>query len=488
MELRTQLYINGDWVATPKTFAVHNPADGALLANVASAEASHVTRAIDAAHAAHVSGVWRSLPTRARADVLRKASDLIEANAEFFAQTETKNTGKPIKESRYIDIAATIDSMRYYASICDALDGSAIPVGDGVIDFTRREPIGVVALITPWNFPIVLAMRKLAPALLAGNTIVLKPASLTPLTALLLGDVFSQAGLPKGVLNIVTGSGSLVGDALTSHRAVQKISFTGSVDVGATLMSKCAADVKGSCMELGGKSPAVVCADADLDKAAHGILFGAFLNQGECCCAATRVIVDASIRDRFVTKLVTLAKEKLIVGDPMSDAATMGPMICASHRAEVTAHIDRAIAQGAKILYRGELAKDLHRAGHWLAPIIIEATPTMDVFRKEVFGPVLTVTAVDGFDALMAAANDTDFGLAASVFTESMAVAERAIRALHAGTVWVNVHNFVFSAAPYGGVRHSGIGRECGVEGLLAYTHTKNVIVYAGETAFQWYA
>jgi len=487
MKIKDQLYIDGEWVSAAKQFNVYNPADGEVLAQVASADAKDVTRAVEAAKKAFASGAWSGLLPKARAAVLYKAADLIEARTEEFAMLEPLNVGKPIRESRYIDVASMVDTLRFYAGIADALDGDAIPVGDGIIDFTRREPLGVVGLITPWNFPGVLAIRKLAPALMAGNTVVLKPASLTPLTTLLLPEVFEQAGLPKGVLNVVTGSGGTVGDALMSHPAVHKISFTGSTDVGARILSGCADGLKATCMELGGKSPAIVCADADLDKAVDGVLFGAFLNQGECCCAATRLLVDKAVAKEFMKRFLAAVKAKIVIGLPQREETTMGPLISSEHLKQVEGYIERAQKQGAKVLYTSKLSAKLPKAGHWCPAVVLKADPQMEIYRKEVFGPVLTVTEFKGTDELFAAANDTEYGLAASVFTESLSTAERATRELQAGTVWVNVHNFVFNNAPYGGMKHSGIGRECGVEGLLSYTHVKNVITYAAAKGFRWY-
>jgi len=487
MKICDQLYIDGQWVAGAKQFKVLNPADGETLAMVAAADAGQVNQAGAAAKKAFESGVWSGLLPRARAAVLSKAAQIIQERADEFALLETLNVGKPLKESKFIDMAAVIDTLNYYASITDALDSKYIPVGDGFVDFTRREPLGVVALITPWNFPMLLAVRKLSPALMAGNTVVLKPASLTPLTTLLLAEVFEEAGLPKGVLNIVTGSGGLVGDAILANPAVRKVSFTGSTDVGTRILSGCADDLKSSCMELGGKSPLVVCRDADLEKAVDGAIFGVFLNQGECCCAATRILVDKPIAQEFTKRFVAAVKEKIVIGLPQKEETSMGPLISAEHKKQVAGFVERAINEGCKVLYQSELSKDLPAGGNWHPAVILQASPSMEIYRKEVFGPVVTITEFNGTDELIAAANDTNYGLAASIFTENLTTAERATRQLHAGTVWVNCHNFVFNGAPYGGMKHSGIGRECGIDGLLAYTETKNVILYAAEKGFKWY-
>jgi acyl-CoA reductase-like NAD-dependent aldehyde dehydrogenase len=487
MKLENRLFIGGEWVKGVKKIRVLNPADGNVVAEVEAADAGLVSRAVEAAKTSYAKGEWAKMLPRARAAVLRKAAEIIASRLDEFAEVETLNTGKPLKESKAIDIASMIDTLQFYAGISDVLDGSQVPVGDGMVDFTRREPLGVVGLITPWNFPGVLAIRKLAPALMAGNSVVLKPASLTPLTTLMLGEVFTQAGLPKGVLNIVNGSGGEVGDVLMNHPAIHKISFTGSAEIGAKVMAGCSAELKASCMELGGKSPAIVCADADIEKAIDGVLFGAFLNQGQCCCAATRLLVDRTIAKEFMSRFVKAVDEKIVIGQPMDAKTTMGPLISKSHREQVLGYVERAKKEGAEVIYQSKLSEKLPADGNWCSAVVVKASSTMEIYRQEVFGPVLTVTEFEGVDALIAAGNDTEYGLAASIFTESMSTAERAIRELEAGTVWVNCHNFVFNNAPYGGMKRSGVGRECGVEGLLAYTQTKNVIWYAAKDGFKWY-
>ena len=486
MKLRKTSWIDGQWVDGKSKVDVLNPATGKSLAKVAQLDAEQIGEAVSAADRAYRSGVWSSKTPQQRAAVLSRAAGILRRRSEEFAQVETANVGKPLKESRFIDVAAAIDTLEYYSSIAGLLSGESPRVGDGMIDFKRREPIGVVGLITPWNFPVMLAVRKLAPALLAGNTAVLKPATVTPLTTLLLAEVLAEAELPAGVANIVTGSGGMVGKVLSEHPAVHKVSLTGSAEVGSKLMAACAGDLKATCMELGGKSPAVVCRDADMEKAVDGVLFGAFLNQGECCCAATRLLLDKPIAKKFLDRFIEAVKGKIVLGDPAEEKTTMGPLISREHLDRVAGYVDRAEREGGKVLYRGEVG-GLAAGGFWYPPVVMQADPSMEIYREEVFGPVLAVTVFDGLDALLAAANDTDYGLAASIFTESMPTAERAVRELAAGTVWVNCHNVVFNAAPYGGYKHSGIGRECGVEGLLAYTQIKNAIIYGGSAPFGWY-
>jgi len=487
MKIVDKLFIGGKWIDGANKIKVHNPADGSVIAEVDEADEKQVIKAVEAAQQAYKSKSWSGRSAQERAGVLRKAAEILRRRSEEFAKVETLNVGKPIKESRFIDVTAAIDTLEYYASIVDTLVGECPDVGGGIIDFTRREPLGVVGLITPWNFPLLLALRKSAPALLAGNCVVLKPAELTPLTTLMLGEVFNEAGVPDGVVNIIVAKGSVAGKVFTEHKAVRKVSFTGSTEVGQKILCSCAGDFKASCMEMGGKSPAIVSRYADMNKAVDGVLFGTFLNQGECCCAATRLLLDKPIAEAFVPKLIKAIEEKIIVGDPTDEKNTMGPLISTGHLETVNGYVERALKEGAKEIYRGQLSSDLPKGGNWYPPVLIEATPGMEIYREEVFGPVLTVTIFDGMDELIEAANDSDYGLAASIFTENISEAERAIREIEAGTVWVNVHNFVFNAAPYGGYKHSGIGRECGVEGLLAYTQIKNAIVYAAADGFRWY-
>ncbi len=487
MDIVTKLFIGGEWVDGVKRIKVYNPSDGSVISEVSEADEKQVIEAVESAEKSYQSGIWSGKSVQERADVLGKIGRILRERSEEFAQVETVNVGKPIKESRFIDIPAAIDTFEYYASIANCLVGECPDVGKGIIDFTRREPLGVVGLITPWNFPLLLASRKLAPAILAGNSVVLKPAELTPLTTLMLGKIIQEAGVSDGVVNIVVAKGAVAGKVFTGHKSIRKVSFTGSTEVGQKILCSCAGDFKANCMEMGGKSPAIVSRYADVDKAIDGVLFGAFLNQGECCCAATRLLLDKPIADEFVSKLTKAIGEKIIVGNPLDEANTMGPLISKGHLETVNGYVERALRDGAKEIYRGHLALNLPKNGNWYPPVLIEAEADMEIYREEVFGPVLTVTVFDGIDELIRAANDSEYGLAASIFTENMSEAERAIREIEAGTVWVNVHNFVFNAAPYGGYKHSGIGRECGVEGLLAYTQIKNAIVYAAGERFSWY-
>jgi acyl-CoA reductase-like NAD-dependent aldehyde dehydrogenase len=480
------IFINNGWTETLGTFESINPATEEPIAQLAMAGAEDVDRAVMAARKAFDSGVWSGMAAGERGRLLRRVADLLRERSEEFAVAETLDTGKPIFESRNVDVPIAIDSIEYYASLAVDVVGRSIPVGDAALDYTVREPLGVVAAVIPWNFPLVLAFRKMAPALAAGNTVVVKPASVAPLTTVMLGDIFKKAGLPDGVVNIITGSGSVTGHALLHHPAVDKLSFTGSTDVGRDVIDASRDNICACSLELGGKSPAVVLPDARLDDAVEGILFGAFLNQGECCCAATRVLVDKSMHEELVEKLVERTAS-ILVGDPMDENVRMGPLVSAEHQKTVLDYIETGKSEAGRPVIGGGIPKGSGK-GHFVEPTIFDnVAPNTRIYREEIFGPVLTVSAFDGVDALVAAANDTPYGLAASIWTGDAANGQRLSRKIKAGTVWVNVHNFVFNNAPYGGFKQSGIGRELGHEGLDAYSEVKNVITWLAPEPLKWY-
>jgi aldehyde dehydrogenase (NAD+) len=483
------MFIGGEKVQAGdgKTLDVINPATDEVFATVPAGSSADVEAAVQAAKQAHESAAWRGMSAAQRSAVLLKAADIIEARADEFIRVETLDTGKPIIESRAFDIPMAVDHLRYYGNLVVDILGETIPTMPEILDYTVREPIGVIGEITPWNFPCVLACRKLGPSLAAGNTVVLKPATWAPLTTLMLADVFMEAGLPAGTLNIVSGTGGAVGEALTRHPAVHKVSFTGSTEVGCIVMRGAAEDLKCVSLEMGGKSPAVVFADADIDAAVEGIMFGAFLNQGECCCAATRICIDESIHDEFVKRFVARTAQ-IVVGDPLDEATKMGAIIHPEHWQKVSQYIQKGIDEGATLLLGGpDKPAGLERGNFIPCTVFSDVTPEMTIYREEIFGPVITITPFQGYDALIEAANDTEYGLAASVWTTGLSNAHNAAAQIVAGTLWVNVHNFVFSQAPYGGYKQSGLGRELGREGLYAYTETKNVVAWIGNKPFTWY-
>ncbi len=485
-----KLLINNEWLdaSDGKTFSVSNPANGEEIATVASASREDVQKAILSARKAFDEGPWPKMNALQRGNVLRKVADALSRRADEFADLETADVGKPIAESRAFDIPMTVEAFSYYASLIVSVSGEHIPAGEGLLDYTIKEPMGVVAAITPWNFPLSLAVRKLAPALAAGNTVVVKPSSLAPLSTVLLGEIFLEAGLPEGVVNIVTGSGSTVGDELAKSPLVDKISFTGSTEVGESVMCCSAEQIRSTSLELGGKSPAIVLKDADLDRTVKGILFGAFLNQGECCCALTRILVEESVYEEFLELLVEKTKN-IRVGVPTDQQTQMGPLISKEHLDKTLEYIKSGLEEGARLVCGGNApVGSQFEKGYYLEPTVFaDVTSDMRIYREEIFGPVLCVSSFEDEEALINAANDTAYGLAAGIFTENDRKAHVIARQLKAGTVWLNIANFVMSNAPYGGYGLSGLGRELGKEGLEMYMQTKNVISYLDANPFSWY-
>lgn len=490
MTKNCKLFINNEWLdaSDGKTFSVTNPSTGEEIATVASATRDDVQKAVNSARKAFDEGPWPRMNALQRGDMLRNVAKILTRRADEFAQLETLDVGKPIAESTAFDIPMTVEAFSYYASLIVSVSGEHVPAGDALLDYTIKEPMGVVAAVTPWNFPLSLAVRKLAPALAAGNTVVVKPSSLAPLTTILLGEVFQEAGLPKGVVNIVTGSGSTVGDELAKSSLVDKISFTGSTEVGESVMCCSAEHIRSTSLELGGKSPAIVLKDADMDRAVKGILFGSFLNQGECCCALTRILVEEPVYKEFVDLLVEKTRN-IRIGVPSDQQTQMGPLISKEHLNKTLKYIDSGLAEGAKLVYGGNVPKGSQfEKGNYLEPAIFaDVTSDMKIYREEIFGPVLCVSSFENEESLIEAANDTDYGLAAAIFTENDRKGHIIARQLKAGTVWINIANFVMANAPYGGYGQSGLGRELGKEGLEMYMQTKNVISYLDSNPFSWY-
>ena len=484
-----QHFINNEWrdASDGGTFKDINPNSGEVLAEVAAATNADVDDAVKAAREAFDCGPWPQMTAIERGRIIRKIAELLLDRLDEFALLETLDVGKPIKESKAFDIPMTADCFEYYANLIVSVGGEQIPVGSAVLDYTIKEPIGVVGAITPWNFPLALAVRKIAPAIAAGNTVVIKPSSLAPLSTILLGEILVEAGLPKGVVNIVPGSGIITGEAIINHPDIDKLSFTGSTEVGSKVISCCAGSIRSTSLELGGKSPGIVLADADIDRAVKGVLFGAFLNQGECCCGLTRVLVDRKIHKQFVEKLVEGTKA-ISLGISTDENCQMGPLISKEHRDLVLNYIEKGIEEGAKLLCGGNVPGGALSGGWFIEPVIFDDVSTNSViYREEIFGPVLTVSAFDTEDELIAAANDTNYGLAASIFTEDLRTAHAIACKLKAGTVWFNIHNYLVSQAPYGGYKNSGLGYELGKEGLEMYMQTKNILAYIDKAPFTWY-
>ncbi len=491
MEIRNQLFVDGKWVDSSDggTLSVLDPSDNSEITRVAAATADDVGRAAESARRCFEAGAWSGLSVYERSAILHKVAELIAARAEPLAQLESRDVGKPLVESRNIDVASGAATFSHFADLAVDLCGDTIPGPfNQVMSYTVHEPIGVVAAIIPWNFPFLIACRKLGSALAAGNCVVIKPASWAPLSTLALGDLFNEAGLPPGAVNIITGSGATAGAALLKHPAVHDVSFTGSTEVGQAIMEGCARSLKGCGLELGGKSPAVVLPDCNMEETIAGTLFGAYLNQGECCCAATRMLVHEQVYDEFVERFVEGARA-IKVGMPLEEGIQHGPLIHADHLETVMRYVAAGKESGAKLACGGEVLREppLDK-GNFLPPtVFIDVDPDSRISREEVFGPVIVISKGKSEEDLVRLANDTNYGLAASVWTTNLKAGHRLASQIRAGTVWMNLHNFVFPSVPYGGYKDSGIGRELGREGLLALTQTKSVMLSLFEPGFTWY-
>lgn len=474
--LKTDLFIGNRWrpSSTGARFEVINPATEELIAEVAEASAEDVDAAVQAARACFESDAWRSLSARQRGALLYRAAELLAERSDEMARLETLHNGKPLFESK-IDVEMTIETLRYYGGWADKITGHTIPVDGPFFTYTLREPVGVVAAIVPWNFPLNLASWKFAPALAAGCTVVLKPASETPLTALAMADIMHQAGFPPGAFNVVCGGGPTVGAQLVKHPGVDKIAFTGSTAVGQEIMREAAATVKRVTLELGGKSPNIVFADADLKAAVRGAHNGIFYGKGEVCAAGSRLLVERSVHDQVIEELAERAK-KLVPGDPFDKNTKLGPVVSKKQQERVLQYIE-AGKREAKLVAGGNPAKVDGKGYYVEATIFDEARPGMKIVEEEIFGPVLAVLTFEDVEEAIALANRTIYGLAAGIWTKDIQKAHRVARAIRAGTVWINTYNFYDAAAPFGGYKESGFGRELGREALEGYTEVKTVWV-----------
>jgi acyl-CoA reductase-like NAD-dependent aldehyde dehydrogenase len=475
----SEVFIGGQWrpPASGETYDTINPATEDVSAHVAKGDERDVDLAVQAARRAFDQGPWPRMAAAERARMLWKLADLIGANLDEMARLESVNTGKTLFDSGKVELPFAAEVFRYYAGWTTKIHGETLNLRDGAFTFTLRQPVGVVGAIVPWNFPFLLASWKIAPALAAGNTVVLKPASLTPLTALRFAELTQEAGLPEGVFNVVTGPGGKAGMALVRHPGVDKVAFTGSTDVGKGIMKEAAGSLKRVSLELGGKSPNVVFADADQEAALRGALTGIFYNKGEVCAAGSRLLVEQRVHDEFVGKLVDRVKG-LKVGDPMDKTTRMGPVVSAQQLETVLGYVDAGRREGATLAAGGERVRVGEGRGYFVQPTVFTGVSNaMRIAREEIFGPVLSVIPFKDADDAVAQGNETFYGLAAAVWTRDVGKALRIARALRAGTVWVNAYNLYDAALPFGGFKESGFGRELGQAGLDLYTEVKSVWV-----------
>lgn len=474
-----KLFINGKWVnsVSGKTFDTLNPATEEVITSVAEGDSADIDLAVTAARKAFEDGPWKNMDARDRGRVLLEIANLIEKNKDELALLETLDNGKPISETTNADLPLVIDCFLYYAGWADKIHGETIPVRGEFFNYTLREPVGVVGQIIPWNFPLLMAAWKIAPALACGNTVVLKPAEQTPLTALRLGEICQEAGLPDGVLNIVPGYGPTAGASLAEHMDVDKIAFTGEYTTGRVIMQAASKNLKRISLELGGKSPNIVFADSDIDSAVAGAMTGIFFNQGEVCCAGSRLFLEKSIHDEFVEKLSSKASG-MRVGNPEDAGTQMGAQVSKEQFDKILGYIDIGKQEGAKLVTGGERCGE---RGYFIRPTIFDAVDNnMKIAREEIFGPVVSAITFDDVSEMIRQCNLSIYGLAAAVWTSDIKRAHRLAKDLKAGTIWINTYNTFDAASPFGGFKQSGFGRELGVHALELYTQVKSVWINLG--------
>src|SRR3954471_16030100 len=475
----SQILIDGKWsdAASCKTFDTYNPATGEVLARVAEGGREDIDRAVKAARKAF-DGPWSRMTASERGKLIWKVADLLEEHLEEFATLETLDNGKPLTISRVADVPLAIDLFRYMAGWATKIEGATIPIsvpyapGAKFLAYTKREPVGVVGQIIPWNFPLLMAAWKLGPAPATGNTVVLKPAEQTPLTAIRLGELITEAGFPDGVVNVVPGFGETAGAALSAHPDVDKIAFTGSTEVGKLILQAAAGNLKKVSLELGGKSPNVVFADADIKGAVRGAASAIFFNHGQCCCAGSRLFIEQPIFDQVVEGVAEQAK-KIKVGNGLEPDTQMGPLVSAEQLERVCGYLESGFSEGARAIAGGKKKGD---KGYFVEPtVLVNTNDKMKVVQEEIFGPVVTAIPFNTPEDVAVRANDSIYGLAAGIWTKDISKAHRLAEKIRAGTVWINCYNIFDAALPFGGYKQSGWGREMGKDSLELYTEVKAV-------------
>ncbi|MFM0555269.1 aldehyde dehydrogenase family protein [Paraburkholderia sediminicola] len=475
--MQTQLFIGGRFVpaANGETLASLNPHDNSVIADVAMAGPADVDRAVAAAKAAFPK--WSNLAAMERGRLLLKLADAIEANADKLARLESLDTGHPIRDTRNLDVPRTAATFRYFGGMADKFEGSVIPVEQGFLNYMTREPVGIVGQVVPWNFPLMFTSWKMAPALAAGNCVIMKPAELTPLSSLAIAELMAEVGFPDGVVNILPGLGHVAGQYIAEHPEISKVAFTGSTAVGRKVVQASSGNLKKVQLELGGKGANIVFGDANIDAVVQGSAFAIFHNQGQACIAGSRMIVHESIADEVLEKFAALSRT-IKIGDPLDPSTEMGPLTSRQHRDRVLSFVDVAREQGGRVLAGGKAPDDAALAnGCYVEPTIVEAKPEHRVSQEEVFGPFMTVTTFRTDEEALAIANGTKYGLGAGLWTRDLQRAHLVAREIRAGMVWINCYKRVSPASPFGGVGASGYGREMGFEAMREYTQPKSIWV-----------